>query len=227
MSDEKDYKDMTKKERGIYLFNKMKNNVNETFELLGLDPHDRKASLYTKHILKSNVKINLDDMQQYVLSNYNGFKYPPLELFTKGLGIMSESEKLATACDFAWSSAVQLMPYMKESTSYNSENKHMLYALNMIGIKRIVAAQEFVDNKTNRINPYQLNSFKKEFERYFQEALKNNLRVEEIKGSGSLVKEIAAPKPNQALLGSSESPLKMIDENVKRISENIMIEIGR
>jgi len=163
------------------------------------------------------------EMLDKAFKNYNGQIMDYTAYFLKALDYQSESEKLATACDFAWNSAVQLMPYMKESTNYNCPNNpYMLYALNMIGVKRIISAQEFVDSKTNRINPYQLSSFKKEFERYFTEALNNNLQIEQIEGSGSLVKEIAAPKPNQALLGSPDSPLKALNEDVKRIGENVM-----
>ena len=223
----KSWKDMTKEEKAQHLFNKMKSNINETFELLGLEPYDRKADLYTKHILKNNVKINLDDMQQHVLSNYSGFKYPPLELFTKGLGIMSETDKFATACEFAWKNLEVRLPYLKKVRNYKSEDKYLLYALDRVGIERIIGAQEVVNDKSNKINSYELNGIKSDFYKYYTEALKNNSQLEMIEGDGSLIVEIEAAKPNQALLGSSESPLKMIDENVKRIGENIMKEIGR
>jgi hypothetical protein len=169
----------------------------------------------------------IKNMIKNSLRAYDGDIHDYTAFFLKSLGYVSETEKLATACDFAWKNLEPRLPRLVRSYNYFSEDKHLLYALNRIGVERIAGAQEVVDMYNNKINKWELKSIKEDFYKYYAEALKKNLTLELVTGTGTLKSEIKSSKPNQALLGSPESPLKMIDENVKRISENIMIEIGR
>ena len=202
----KEWKDMNKEERASHLFNKMKNSINETSELIGLNLDSKKASLYAKVILKANAKINLDRMQDYVISKYNGFNYPPVKLFLDSLGIVSESEKLATQAENAWSNLLPRLPYMKETTSYNSTDASLIYALDRITIKRVVQSQKCTDSMTNVIDGYLLSGLKKDFIRFYNEAQKNGSDIMQIEGTGSVKVEIEAERKPKVLLGGSNRP---------------------
>jgi len=202
--------------------NKIAILVNKTFMLLGKKPNDLMAEAYAEEIAEYNIPIVPKDVRKYVISNHKGFDYPSVTLFLDSLGIISESEKLATACDFAWKNLEPRLPRLVRSYNYWSKDKYLLYALNRIGIERIAGAQEVVDMYTNKINNWELKAIKEDFYKYYAEALKKNLTLELVKGTGTLKNEIEAPKPNQALLGSNSTPLKALDEDVKRIGENVM-----
>lgn len=163
------------------------------------------------------------EMIEKGFSSYSGniSDYP--SFFLKGLDYVSESEKLATQAENAWSNLLPRLPYMKETTSYNSTDTSLIYALDRITIKRVVQSQKCTDSITNTIDGYLLSGLKKDFIRFYNEAQKNGSDIMQIEGTGSVKVEIEAERKPKALLGGLNRPqLNEFNENVNNIAVGIL-----
>jgi len=142
---------------------------------------DSQTSKYTIHnilpLVEPNfyykVKSMLQEQINYIKDNFKGFNYPALDLFLKGLGITNSDPAL-----IAWEAVQELIPYMKETTLYKSEDVHLISTLAKIKISVIMSMQESVDMYTNKINSYQLAELKERFLRTYREFAKSGEYLE-------------------------------------------------
>jgi len=203
--------------------------VNRIFILTGNNSNDDLAYMYAKELEETKKEIIPKQLKEYVINNHKSYSTPSLRLFLEALDSITERK-----VDKAWKTVIEILPYMKETTTYKSNDKYLLYAINEIGISYIIQSQQFVDTYTNKINPYQLNDIKKQFYKYYNYAKNNNLGIKQI-GNGIRTKNIITNIPkklieiaqNQSILNENKINANNIAKQIKNDYVANLIELGR
>jgi len=197
----------------FYSTQKIEQMVNRVFYHCGLKYDNNRAKDYANEIAQL-IEINDDvavKIKNYVVKEFKGFNYPSLKLFLNGAGGVDKAEKYA---ELAWESLQDRLPYMKPATSYYSNDKFLLTAIDRIGINYIKSKQEVVDVRTNRLNPFAEKELKKRFIAYYKDAYEHGNVIKEIKGKGVVKNKI---KGNYAL------PEKAVEINKIISAENKLL----
>lgn len=200
---------------------KIKDLINRIFLVLGKKKNDDIALVYAEEINKLNVKIIPSKLSTYIQDNYKkSYDYPSLDLFLKGLNIKSEQSQALNA----WDSIQEILPYMKETTSYKSRDKILISTLAKIGINFIMQQQEAIDMYTNRINPFQLNNLKERFIRTYNE-FQNGKELLELKEKKGVVNFLTTDYEIEEIKLLGQQTNAQIDEfknNVDFIAKKII-----
>ena len=196
---------------------KIKDLVNKIFMLTGNKKNDDLAYTYAEELNELGITIIPKQLKEFVIKNHKAYTYPPLLLFLNALNYKSKDDLINDRVKLAWNEISELLPYMKTTTTYMSNDIHTLYAIDKIGIDYITQNQEFVSMSINKINSYRINDIKKMFFDYYKYSIENqqNIKYKKQIGNNSNKKYIKIP------IETDKTPSNLLEnkKNVKYITE--------
>jgi len=194
--------------------NKIAVAVNKAFYKLGLNKDNERAGVYAEEIFQESCMNdgNVRKMFMYVKEHYTGYNYPPVDLFLKGLGYVSNKDKFKELANKAWARVAGILPQFAGQRTWGAkcEDQCTAYALNQIGIDMIRSVT--VGGIPNTIPAYHLSRFEKQFKESYISACNDKSKRQEIAGDTGYAKKrnLSASyleKEDRVLLGMNESRL--------------------
>lgn len=155
--------------------------VNNVFVLLGLNPDRERATIYAGKLAKviKSYKLELTDIEDYVLDHYTGYKYPSIKLFLDSFGYESNETIYDKVAEQALQNILPKIVYMKESKCYTSQDKVLLTTIQQMGgVRAIMGSYVTVNgNYEPIINSYSVRSFSKAFKAVYINIIKNKIQL--------------------------------------------------
>ena len=149
--------------------------VNKILILTGNQADKERALIYAETIndLASDKEIVPKQLKSYILANNNGFGYPPVTLFLKGIGHKTKEDLAEEISAKAWQYASGWIDTMANNFGFGvySKDRCLVYAINKIGVN--VIRSSIKAGMPNYIDSYTLNKFEKQFKQYYKEAFLN------------------------------------------------------